>query len=296
MSDTPSLPDNLQQCQEELAAARRRLEELHLQNSELSQQNEHFQHENVQLQHENERLQQVSAGSTQRADEMERVLDNTSASYEQLQQQLAATLEELEWYKRWAFGRRRERVTDNEGQGHLFDLDLPVQEESAEANDSSEDNGVEVKSHRRRRTKREIDWDRLPQVVHHHEVSEEEKQCACGRQKDHIGDDVTRELEFQPAKLEAHVHVRPKFACRCCQDGVTTAPLPTRVIPGGIAGPGLIAQVIVSKFADHRVQGEAVFKMRGGLSRPGDRTWSQTGPNCGGKEPSWEALGLNDAA
>ena len=68
---------------------------------------------------------------------------------------------------------------------------------------------------------------------------------------DRIGEDVTRELELQPAKLEAHIHVRPKYACRCCKEGVCAASLPQRPIPGGIAGPGLVAEVIVSKFGDH---------------------------------------------
>ena len=68
---------------------------------------------------------------------------------------------------------------------------------------------------------------------------------------DRSGEDVTRELESQPAKLEAHVHVHPKHACRCCQAGVCAASPPQRPIPGGIAGPGLVAAVIVSKFSDH---------------------------------------------
>jgi transposase len=68
---------------------------------------------------------------------------------------------------------------------------------------------------------------------------------------DRIGEDVTRELEYEPAKLEAHIHTRPKYACRRCKDGVSAAPLPPRTIPGGIAGPGLITEVIVSKFGDH---------------------------------------------
>jgi transposase len=45
--------------------------------------------------------------------------------------------------------------------------------------------------------------------------------------------------------------VRPKYACRDCKDGVSAAPLPPRPIPGGIAGPGLVTEVIVSKFGDH---------------------------------------------
>ena len=107
------------------------------------------------------------------------------------------------------------------------------------------------KSHRRRK-KRKIDWDKLPQIRHDHDLEPEEKSCSCcGREMDCIGEDVTRELEYQPAKLEAHIHVRPKYACRYCKDGVSAAPLPPRPIPGGIAGPGLITEVFVSKFGDH---------------------------------------------
>ena len=68
---------------------------------------------------------------------------------------------------------------------------------------------------------------------------------------DQIGEDVTRELEYEPAKLEAHIHTRPKYACRHCKDGVSAAPLPPRPIPGGIAGPGLVTEVFVGKFGDH---------------------------------------------
>ena len=151
------------------------------------------------------------------------MLDETAASYKSLQQEHAATLDELAWHKRWAFGRRRERFTEGQGQGH-----------------------------RRRRKNRQIDWDKLPQIRHEHDLSEEEKNCSCcGRRMDCIGEDVTRELELQPAKLEAHIHVRPKYACRRCQDGVSAAPLPPRPIPVGIAGPGLITEVVVGKFGDH---------------------------------------------
>ena len=53
------------------------------------------------------------------------------------------------------------------------------------------------------------------------------------------------------AKLEVHVHVRPKYACRYCKDGVASPPPPVRPIARGIAGPGLIAQIVVAKFGDH---------------------------------------------
>jgi transposase len=84
------------------------------------------------------------------------------------------------------------------------------------------------------------------------DLSPEEKVCdCCGRAKDRIGEDVTKILEHVPAKLEVHEHIRPKYACRYCKDGVSSPPPPERPIAKGIAGPGLIAQIVVSKFGDH---------------------------------------------
>ncbi len=188
----------------------------------------------------------------QRVAELNRVLDETATSYQALQQEHASTLDELAWYKRWVYGRRRERLPEDQGQGHLFplDVDLPVPIDPSQP--QTPDDVVEVRGHCRQRKRREIDWDKLLQIRHEHDLPAEEKICSCcGRQMDRIGEDVTRELELQPAKLEAHIHVRPKYACRCCKEGVHAAPLPPRPIPGGIAGPGLISAVIVSKFGDH---------------------------------------------
>ena len=197
-------------------------------------------------------LERRVLASEQQVAELNRVLGETATSYQELQQEHAATLDELAWYKRWAYGRRRERLSEDQGQGHLFDLhpDLPTDTDLSEP--MAPDDAVDVCGHRRHRKKREIDWDKLPQIHHKHDLLEEEKICSCcGRKMDCIGEDVTRELELQPAKLEAHIHVRPKYACRCCKEGVCAAPLPQRPIPGGIAGPGLVSEVIVSKFSDH---------------------------------------------
>src|SRR5262249_45875286 len=63
--------------------------------------------------------------------------------------------------------------------------------------------------------------------------------------------DESRELEFIPARLEVRVHILPKYACSRCRDGVASPPVPPKPTPGGMAGPGLVAFVVVSKFADH---------------------------------------------
>jgi len=234
MDGTNSLPNDLTQCHQLLLAA-------YKQSVQLEQHAEEAKQQAAQA-------QRRAAESQQQAAEFSRVLDETAASFEELKKEHATTLDELAWHKRWAFGRRRERFSEGEGQGHLFDLDPPEADEPEDS--ATGDEGTKVKGHCRRK-RRQIDWDKLRQIRHEHDLSDKEKICPCGRTMDRIGEDVTRELDYVPAKLEVHIHVRPKYACRRCKNGVSTAPLPPRPIPGGIAGPGLITEVIVGKFGDH---------------------------------------------
>jgi transposase len=236
MDIADALPDDLAECQRLLVAAFK----------EATERERHV----AELEQSLAASTQLATESEQQAAELSRVLDETAASYQTLQQEHEAALDELAWYKRWAFGRRRERLPEVEGQGHLFDLDTPAVDALDESTPQPEAE-TEVKGHRRRK-KRQIDWDKLRQVRHDHDLDDEEKVCSCcGLPMDCIGEDVTRELDYEPAKLIGHIHVRPKYGCRRCKDGVSAAPLPSRPIPGGIAGPGLITEVYVSKFGDH---------------------------------------------
>ena len=65
-----------------------------------------------------------------------------------------------------------------------------------------------------------------------------------------FGEDVAEILEYIPANFKVIRHVRPKFACKQCER-IVEAPAPSRTIERGFAGPGLIAHVLVSKYADH---------------------------------------------
>jgi len=73
---------------------------------------------------------------------------------------------------------------------------------------------------------------------------------SCGGNLKQLGEDVAEQLEFVPASFRVIRHVRPKLACACC-DAIVQAPAPSRPIERGIAGPGLLAHVLVAKFADH---------------------------------------------
>jgi transposase len=72
----------------------------------------------------------------------------------------------------------------------------------------------------------------------------------CGGALKLLGEDVSEMLEYVPEHFKVIRQVRPKLACACC-DKIVQAPAPTRPIERGMAGPGLLAHVLVSKYADH---------------------------------------------
>ena len=73
---------------------------------------------------------------------------------------------------------------------------------------------------------------------------------ACGGKLRRLGEDVTEILEYVPARFKVIRTVRPKLSCADCSQ-IVQAPAPNRVIDRGLAGPGLLAHVLVSKYADH---------------------------------------------
>lgn len=74
--------------------------------------------------------------------------------------------------------------------------------------------------------------------------------AACGGKLKRVGEDVTEELEYVPGRFVVNRIIRPRMACACCER-FHQAPLPSRPIERGRPGPGLLAHVLVSKYADH---------------------------------------------
>ncbi len=72
----------------------------------------------------------------------------------------------------------------------------------------------------------------------------------CGGTLRRLGEDVTEELEYVPGRFIVNRIVRPRLACSGCE-AFTQAALPSRPIERGRPGPGLLAHVLVSKYADH---------------------------------------------
>jgi transposase len=199
---------------------------------------------------EAKKLERRAKDSERVATEIGRILEETATSYDELKRSHQAALNEINRLKQWIYGRRRERIVEGEGQQHLFDLESPSN--SNVSDELRQERPQQQVAAHSRRARRALDLSKLPHYRHELSLIPEEKTCeSCGRARDQIGHDETRILEFVPAKLEVHVYVRPKFACRYCKDRVVSPPPPARPIARGIAGPGLIAQIVVSKFGDH---------------------------------------------
>jgi len=90
----------------------------------------------------------------------------------------------------------------------------------------------------------------LPREIQTHLPESYERCAECGAQMKQLGEDVSEQLEYVPASFRVIRHVRPRFACSCCEH-MAQAAAPSRPIERGMAGPGLLAHVLVSKFADH---------------------------------------------
>ena len=73
--------------------------------------------------------------------------------------------------------------------------------------------------------------------------------CSSGLHR--IGEDVSERLDIVPAQMRILVVRRPRYACRACENVVMQAPAPPRLIEGGLPTDALVAQVLVSKYADH---------------------------------------------
>ena len=90
-----------------------------------------------------------------------------------------------------------------------------------------------------------------PHLPRQEEVHEPSCACPnCGGAMRRLGEDVTEAPEYVPASFKVIRHVRPKLSCRICET-IVQAPMPSLPIERGRPGPGLLAHVLVAKYADH---------------------------------------------
>ena len=153
---------------------------------------------------------------------------------------------EMAVLKRWKFGRSREQL--DAGQASLLDetIDADIAAIEQELQDLAPADNAAKES--RQKPKRAALPPELPRVELHHEP--DSTTCSCGCQLKRIGEDVSEKLDYTPGVLTVQRHVRGKWACSKCQT-LTQAPVPAQIIDKGLPTSGLLAQVLVAKYADH---------------------------------------------
>lgn len=157
-------------------------------------------------------------------------------------------------FRRMQFGRRSEQMDDT-----ITQLELTLEEfecvraeqagDEPAASDEETEPATETAAATPVKAKRKPLPDHLPrESVEHLPVD-----CCCpdcGRALKKLGEDVAEVLEYVPASFRVIQHVRPKLACAVC-DVIVQAAAPSRPIARGMAGPGLLAHVLVAKYCDH---------------------------------------------
>lgn len=160
--------------------------------------------------------------------------------------------EEISILKHRLFGRKSEKLPVGDGQLLLFN----EAEAGTETAPPAAAETIAVPAHERRRGCRKPLPDNLPRVEVVHDLTDEQKQCACGEQKSRIGEEVSEQLDIMPPKIQVIQHIRPKYVCKKCEGtaadeaAVSIAPMPEQLIPKSIATPGLLAWSVTGKFVD----------------------------------------------
>lgn len=167
----------------------------------------------------------------------------TKPSYDELLAQNAYLKNELAQLRRLIFGQKRERyvpATDDQ-----LRLEMPVPESLTKPPATEE-----IRYVRRKQESRAKPHGRNPLPAHlpRKDIIIEPDEDVTDLQK--IGEEITEELEYKPGRLYVNRYIRPKYV-RANDQGIVIGTLPTRAIEKGIAGPGLLAHILISKYVDH---------------------------------------------
>ncbi len=187
----------------------------------------------------------------QEAAESARQIARRDTELHAAQTKVQALVLELAHLRRMRFGARSEAFTGEERD--LFHETLASDIAAAEAKLAREQEEKlatpPVPKPPRPRAGRQPLPEHLPRIEHRHEP----ESCTCGKcggELVKIGEDISEQLDVEPAKFFVHRHIRPQYACRPCET-VSAAPIPPAVIDGGMAAVGLYVWILIGKYLDH---------------------------------------------
>lgn len=164
----------------------------------------------------------------------------------QQNERIAALEQQLRLLLKRQFGTRSESISAD--QLKLFDpTELPQSKQ--EDNKDAGDEGITVDTQKqKKRGKRSPIAANFKRQSIHYELPEHQRHCACGEPLKDIGQEVTEQFDYLPARMVVVEHVQHKYVCSCCQEKVWLARKPPQLLPKTNAASGLVAHIATTKF------------------------------------------------
>jgi len=236
-----------------------------------------------------------------RADKHQQRAEQEARRSDELRVEMLRLQLELERYRKWYYGPRADRL---QSPAELAQLLLNFAEEmdrkpvNPDDLPSPTEAQEELRRVKRRKGRRNLaNFENLPVTTQVHELNAAERACpCCGIERKAIGTDESWQVEYLPGHFERIHHLRQKYVCQGCEGNgnnpqMETAAKPEMAIDKGMAGPGLLAYIATSKFADYLplYRLEDIFRRQGfEISRATQSVWC--GDMADLAEPLWELM------
>src|SRR6516164_2799795 len=219
-----------------------------------------------------------------RAEEQQRKIEEQRQRADELYLEKLRLQVELERYKKATYGPRADRLNMNQLAQMLLEFAEALEQKPINLEDLRQaESEPELRRVKRRKGRRALaNFEKLPVTTQVYELSAQERVCpCCGVERKEIGADESWQIEYIPGGFERLHHVRKKYACLGCESEgenpqMEVAAKPEAAIEKGMAGPGLLAYIVTSKFSDYLplYRLEDIFERQGfEISRATQSIW-----------------------
>ncbi len=222
-----------------------------------------------------EQLRALTAQLMQRVESLDQKVVTMGQKIHRDQTVIEKLTHEIAQLKRFKFAKRSEQLSPDQASllDDLINTDIAAIEGELEALKLAP-----ASTWVRQKPKRTALPPQFPRTLIHHEPDNSHCQCGCALKR--IGEDVSEKLDYTPGVFTVERQIRGKWVCDQCET-LIQAPVPAHVIDKGIPTEGLLAHVMIAKFADHLplYRQESIFG-RAGLAIARS-TLAQWVGNCG---------------
>jgi transposase len=240
----------------------------------------------VSLPDDSQALKAMLVALIEERDEAKQRAEQEARRSDELRVEMLRLQLELERYKKWYYGPRADRLQSSADLAQMLlnfaeEMDRkPVNPDDVPPRTEPTE---ELRRVKRRKGRRNLaNFENLPVTTQVHELNAAERACpCCGIERKEIGADESWQVEYLPGHFERIHHVRKKYACPGCERNgdnpqMETAAKPEMAIDKGMAGPGLLAYIVTSKFSDYLplYRLEDIFERQGfEISRATQSVW-----------------------